>query len=587
MQAYLDGPDRMTRHHPRWSRRIALGQAMIPAVLIALVLLVGALTWHARRSEESHRAMAERAVRDYAAFAAWQFTRDLTEHAHMVAHNAMHELDTLFRGPAARADIPSPEVLRRSGDSPMCNLALGSRFVFRIDYPSGLMTVVGDTAGRATPELRHALAERLRGLAARPAVHGSGVRLLVDTIAGERRAVAWGAVERADGSLRAAYGVDGDPARIAHEVKHSAGLRPILPPSLLNGRRMEDVLTLRVSTADGGELYTLGGADSSGLSATDATPLDHGGLITMVSIPPRSADVLLIGGMPRSRLPMLVMVLVLTMVLVGIALVQLRRGRELARLRTRFVASVSHELRTPLAQISMFSETLLLGRERSSDERQHFLSVIYREARRLSQLVESVLTFSRAEAGPRTFRPESRDVSEEVHDAVRAFSPLAASTSVELGMDLIPDAWAMVEPGALRQVMINLLDNAVKFGPEGQCVRVRVARDDDEIVVSVEDEGPGIPPAQRKRVFEPFAQSENPGTRNTTGAGIGLAVVAELVAAHGGRVWIEDAERDHGVRVVFTIPAVPADERGEVARTGVVARPAPDPSMLASAGRAR
>jgi signal transduction histidine kinase len=247
-----------------------------------------------------------------------------------------------------------------------------------------------------------------------------------------------------------------------------------------------------------------------------------------------------------------------SIVLAGIALLQVRRGRELARLRSRFVASVSHELRTPLAQISMFSETLLLGRERSTEEGQQFLSVIFREARRLSHLVESVLQFSRSEAatGTATLRLEERDVAVEVSDAVRAFTPLAAAAAVEVHTELTDGSIARIDAGALRQVIVNLLDNAVKFGPEHQRVTVNVGRTRDDVVIAVTDEGPGIPASERRKAFLPFVQVASSQSRTTTGAGIGLSVVADLVAAQNGRVWIESGPAGRGARVVVALPAV-------------------------------
>jgi signal transduction histidine kinase len=556
----------MTRHFPRWHRRAALGQAVTPTALLMLVGLAGGLTWHVQRAEDSHRAAAESALRDYAAFAAWQFSREASDSAYAIAHNTMHVLDSRFRERDTIQALPAPDIIAIRADAMACGFVPTARFFFRIDLPSGHISVARDTGGAADGATRAALVARLSEAAMTPAAFGSGVRFLVDTLGGERRAIAWGVIRDREGAPRAIYGVEAPPIVLDEALRSIVRNRPLLPPSLLAGRSIDDVLTLRVAARDGGAVFTLGD-DVGPLAASDSTVTDAGGLITTVAIRPAAAQALLIGGVPSSRVPLFTLVLIASVILAGIALVQLRRGRELARLRAGFVANVSHELRTPLAQISMFSETLLLGRERSGEERQQFLSVIYREARRLSQLVESVLSFSRAEAAPRLLRPARHDVAEEVRDAVRAFSPLAAASSVELHAMLEPDAWAMVEPGALRQVMVNLLDNAVKFGPEEQDVTVRVTRVGGDVIVTVDDQGPGIPLSQRTRVFEPFAQVEqssrqdddagrNRRVRSATGAGIGLAVVSELIAMHGGRTWVEDAPSGRGARVAFALTAL-------------------------------
>ena len=332
--------------------------------------------------------------------------------------------------------------------------------------------------------------------------------------------------------------------------------QPLLPPSLVQGRSMDSLMMLEIRRADGGVLTTIGSAANGSLSAQETTSAAAGSVVTRVVLRPQAASVLLIGGVPASGLNTLLMLLLGSIVLAGVALLQIRRGRELSRLRTRFVANVSHELRTPLAQISMFSETLLLERERSPDEGREFLTIIFREARRLSHLVESVLSFSRSEVGARDFRPVRRDVAREVGDAVLAFSPLAGAAGVELRIQHDGDCIANVEPDSIRQVMLNLLDNAVKFGPKGQVVSVSVVHAGAELLIRVSDQGPGIPVSERSNVFEPFAQVSTRLSRTTTGAGIGLAVVADVVAAHAGRVWIEDGPGNRGTCITIALPAV-------------------------------
>src|SRR5262249_55194768 len=143
-----------------------------------------------------------------------------------------------------------------------------------------------------------------------------------------------------------------------------------------------------------------------------------------------------------------------------------------ARLRADFVSSVSHELRTPLAQIRLFAETLLLGRVRSDAEERRSLEIIDQEARRLTHLVENVLAFSRAERHAIRLQREPTALTPLVAAVVEAFEPLAATRKVTLRRDIFPGIFADADPDALRQMLINLLDNAVKYGPESQTVTV-------------------------------------------------------------------------------------------------------------------
>jgi signal transduction histidine kinase len=115
-------------------------------------------------------------------------------------------------------------------------------------------------------------------------------------------------------------------------------------------------------------------------------------------------------------------------------------------------------------------------------------------------------------------------------------------------------------PSGRSQILLNLLDNAVKYGPRGQTVTVRVVRGGDEVILSVDDEGPGIPPSDRRRVFDPFERLDRRHAPKTSGAGIGLTVVRDLVTVLGGRVWIEDAPGG-GARVAIALRAVAAPDR--------------------------
>ena len=116
------------------------------------------------------------------------------------------------------------------------------------------------------------------------------------------------------------------------------------------------------------------------------------------------------------------------------------------------------------------------------------------------------------------------------------------------------DLTARIDPAAFRQVMLNLFDNAVKFGPRGQTVRVNVAEQNGSVAISVTDQGRGIPERERRRVFDAYTRLDTVGQPAVAGAGIGLSVVQDLVTAHGGRIWIDTPPGGVGTRVVFTVP---------------------------------
>jgi signal transduction histidine kinase len=244
----------------------------------------------------------------------------------------------------------------------------------------------------------------------------------------------------------------------------------------------------------------------------------------------------------------------MTAVLIGTALVQLRREYELARLRSDFISGVSHELRTPLAQIRMFSETLVLGRVRTEEEERRSLAIIDQEARRLTHLVENLLHFSRSERQVTRIAPEPTSIAPLVQEVIEGFAPLAAARGVTLQAAVTEGLVAPVDPGAMRQMLLNLLDNAVKYGPQGQTVTVGATRENGTARVWVDDCGPGVPSVDREHVWDRFWRLERDRGSVVAGSGIGLAVVRELAGLHHGRTWVEDAETG-GSRFVVELPA--------------------------------
>ena len=200
----------------------------------------------------------------------------------------------------------------------------------------------------------------------------------------------------------------------------------------------------------------------------------------------------------------------------------LRRQHELARLRADFTASVSHELRTPLAQILLYGEMLIFERTRSRQKRRVAAEVIVREARRLMHMVENALHFTRSDRGVATVAPALALVAPVVRDTLVAFAPLAWAADVTIHDDLDATAAAVIDRSALRQILLNLLDNAVKYGPRTQTVVVTLTTERDVVRLVVEDEGPGVASANRNTIWLPFVRGGGGAVADgvqSTGAG--------------------------------------------------------------------
>ena len=215
---------------------------------------------------------------------------------------------------------------------------------------------------------------------------------------------------------------------------------------------------------------------------------------------------------------------------------------------------MSHELRTPLSQILLFAETLNLGRVRTQEERDTATGVIVQEGRRLMHLVENILHFSRAERRMTRLGPEPLDLNQSVQEIVADWLPLASATDVRIRTDFAPDVHAVADRSALRQMLLNLLDNAVKYGAHPQTVTVGTAQRGERVRIWIDDEGQGIPAHERERVWSSFYRLAQHANSSVAGSGIGLYVVRELARLHGGDAWIEDAPGG-GARLVVELHA--------------------------------
>jgi len=554
-----------------------------PVPLLALLLLTlalsGVLAYQAQRAARSHRAASEGALRDYAAFASWELERRLESAAeHALAPALLHgrmAVEFTVPGEPPRDAVAAFAAAAREKLAG-CGCAGAVRHPVVLELESGTARVAEPGGSAALREWAEGpfLAELRAGADTLSAARAVTVRQAQGTVV---RHVAGSALEmRAvpvpplgpSAVLVYTLGADagGRPTRVYGLVVDARALvRPLmaqiadsaalLPPSLTRGARNAEVLSLAVHARDGSPVFRAGGSPAAGTAVVDTLGPRLGGLVTRVAVRPEVAGRLVIGGLPRSRLPLLVGVFALTLGLVGVAVLQLRRQQELLRLRGEFVAGVSHELRTPLAQIRLFSDLLESGRLREEQQRRS-VRIIGEEARRLTYLVENVLRFSRAERHADRIAPEPTEAAPLVREIVDAFAPLARSAGARIEVEAQEGVVAHLDRDAVRQVLLNLLDNAVKYGPRGQRIVVGAAREGGHLVLRVDDQGPGVPREERGRVWEPYRRLARDVESATGGSGIGLAVVRELVELHRGETSVEDAPGG-GARFTVRLPLGP------------------------------
>jgi two-component system phosphate regulon sensor histidine kinase PhoR len=224
--------------------------------------------------------------------------------------------------------------------------------------------------------------------------------------------------------------------------------------------------------------------------------------------------------------------------------------RKLETARRDFYANASHELRTPVGIIHANVETLLSGAIDEKKTATEFLEAIHRSSLRLTNLLNDLLQISRIEEG--RYEPDIIDIdlARAVDRSIESVSQMARDKNILIKNDVPDDVKAMGDPNALDEVLVNILENAVKYTPEGGHVAVRASREGENVAIGIEDDGPGIPPKHRTRIFERFYRVDPGRSREMGGTGLGLAIVKYLVTAMHGEVRMEPGSKGGSVFIV-------------------------------------
>ena len=210
------------------------------------------------------------------------------------------------------------------------------------------------------------------------------------------------------------------------------------------------------------------------------------------------------------------------------------------KMKNELISSVSHELRTPLTAINGWAETIMNGEVRDAGDVKKGMGIIVSEARRLTNMVEELLEFSRIQDGRFTLSVEPMDIKAELEDAVYTYREFFRREGIELNHFDCDEEFPPIagDPERLRQVFCNLLDNAAKHGGSGKRIDTAIARDEDQVVITIRDYGPGIPAEELPHVKYKFYK----GSSKARGSGIGLAVCDEIITRHEGTLDIDNAE---------------------------------------------
>lgn len=562
---------------------MALARYSRPATLWLQILLVGGLACafivliQTYRLQRSNWSVVERALRDYSTFAAWSYGQHLTGR---MRESVDELLGAVNHGDGLHTSPRIPDAREMGHFIPMnveCNchrphhgpmplyyfgFTLGSDTIsvgLNLAGPSvdGWLADPGDSRAIQVPALNIPPDEVrwLNGLlsdVARGPATDWGYHVIIERRQNTMRFLAARAMATQWGDT-AVYAFEYPPESLDSMFNSVLAASDLLPASVVAGRDNSDVLDVEVTDGVGTALYRTQGAARFDVAGTAELPPSYAGLRIRAQLKPEMAEQILIGGVPESRVPILLMILVLAIGLTALAAVQLRREVRFAAERAGFVANVSHELRTPLSQIRLVLDTLKLGRGGEPATHEQALRVADREALRLQHLVEGVLRFTRGARPDESPRIEM-DAALEAKAVIEEFAPLAAPHGMTVTLDAPSVVNVRLQRGALRQVLLNLLDNAMKYGGDGSIVRVAVSRrPSGGARLQVDDNGPGVPAKERDRIWRPFERGGAARARAAGGSGIGLTIVREIAEEHGGRAWVESAPGG-GARFIVELP---------------------------------
>lgn len=236
--------------------------------------------------------------------------------------------------------------------------------------------------------------------------------------------------------------------------------------------------------------------------------------------------------------------------------------------RKQFVSNVSHELRTPLTSMRSYIEALADGAWEDPELAPRFLEVTQNETDRMIRMIQDLLHLSRIDSGKSSLELEIVDITEMLDHVLNRFDMLIHSAEYEtrnyrIHKELLREAiFVEVDPDRMIQVLDNIMNNAIKYSPDGGTITGRMQKTDDAVIISISDEGMGIPKADLNKIFTRFYRVDRARSRAMGGSGLGLAISKEVVEQHGGRIWAESKE-GKGTTFYLSLPYVPFEEEDE------------------------
>ncbi len=327
------------------------------------------------------------------------------------------------------------------------------------------------------------------------------------------------------------YVVEFTPNMIYENIVFSFESSDLLPKVLNDKISNSKDIKLSLNVKGNNPIFKNGQYFNPYLSAEITMNDDYGNLFEgyqiRVAFDEKIAEKLIIGGIPSNQIYKLLLLVVLTLFVLLATFITYRKEQKLANLRSQFVARVSHELRTPLTQIRMFSETLLLNRVANDEEKNRYLDIIHRESKHLSYLIDNILNMHENENNKSSVFFEFINVLSELEFVVDNFDSICKDRKIDIQLSVDSDLQLKTDKLKFRQIFLNFVDNAIKYGPLGQTIKITAEKSVGKLIIAVCDQGPGIKKSMHKKIWQPYFRLEREDKKAINGTGIGLAITAE------------------------------------------------------------
>lgn len=492
-------------------------------MLILLMAIIAALAWQALDTVKTQERAAREVLQGYSQMIADEFGRALEVG---VGFRGMFQLSQRLRGSTllapGRGAWSADEMSQILGDTAAGQIA----WALAVDQASDEITVLFGEPGHAIDQLGHWQQSAPIGDDPFYALHhGNGDH--TETLI---------MMPLDEGSRLLSLGLA--PGTLQHLFEQVYTDHRLLPPALAGDAELRSHVVIQVTDASGSQIFrSPAPLPAAAIAADSIIAGDYAGLfkgfVVSAGIDPAIAGQLIIGGLPYGRTALIAWLVLLAALLALASVVVIRRDRKLMALREDFIARVSHELRTPLTQIRMFAESLSLDRLKSKAQQHNALSVINRETLRLERMVDNILQFSKPRRPILPDEPAPYAARQLLEQIGHEFEPLLAARHTRLEIHCPRSLNLRHNREGLTQILINLLDNALKYGPKGQTISIDAGTTDDHATIAVCDDGPGVPAKERRRVFTPYYRLAREQQRAIAGTGIGLSVATDLAAALG------------------------------------------------------